>query len=175
MSGPVVPQPKLPHVTLPNIRNVPVIPHVGSAGAQGTTYVGTQFGNLPDLHAAIAIKTLKKSLEEQVYALIQGELPQLARAPIYAARAAQLVNEIADVVATLNDVIAGVTAEANAAIAAVNGKVADLNAAKAALEGIPAGARNAVQQLMIQRYTRYASELNAQVGRLNTAIATIEG
>lgn len=170
-----VPQPKLPHVALPTIRTIPTIPHVGCAGASGTSYVGTQFGNVPDIGAALAIKALKKSLEEQIYALIQGELPQVVRAPIYAARAAQLVNEVAEVVATLNQVISAVTGEATAAINAVNAKAADLNAAKSVLEGIPVGARNAVQRLMITRYQRYVGELNAQAGRLQTTIACIAG
>jgi len=173
MSGPLVPQPKLPHVALPNIRSIPMIPHVGCAGGQGTTYVGQQFGNVPDIGAALAAKTLKKSLEEQIYALIQGQLPDLTRPPVYAARAAQLVNQVADVVALINDVVAGVTAEATAAIASVNAKAADLNIAKATLESIPSGARDPVQRLMIERYTRYVGELNAQAARLQSTIDCI--
>jgi hypothetical protein len=168
-----VPAPKLPHVTLPTIRSIPTIPHVGCAGAQGTSYVGTQFGNVPDIGAVLAIKSLKKSLEEQVYALVQGELPFVTRPPIYAARAAQLVSEIAEVVATMNSVVTAVTNEANAAIAAVNAKVTELNTAKAALVGIPESARGAVQRLMIERYTRYVGELNAQAGRLQATIECI--
>jgi hypothetical protein len=168
-----VPLAKLPHTTLPTIGGVPTIPHVGSAGANGTTYVGTQFGNLPDLHAAVALKTIKKALIEQVYALIQGELPFVTRPPIYAARAAQLVTEIADVTATLADVVASVTSGATAARAAVLVKRAEMNAARAVLEGISAGARSPVQSLMIARYTRYAAELEAQAERLQTTIDTI--
>jgi len=168
-----VPEPRLPHITLPNIRAIPTIPHVGCAGATGTTYVGAQFGNVPDIGAALAIKALKKSLEEQIYALIQGELPQPARAPIYAVRAAQLADEVAEVVATLNGLIAGVTAEANAAIDFVNGQIAGVNQAKNALEEIPEGARDVVQRLMIERYTRYAGELAAQAARLESTIECI--
>lgn len=173
MSGPIVPAPRLPHLTLPTVRPIPTIPHVGCAGGSGTTYVGAQFGNLPDLHAALAIKKLKKALEEQIYALVQGQLPDLTRPPVYAARAAQLVNEVAELVQTLNQVVTGLIAEANAAINFVNGTINDINAAKAALETVPEGARNAVQRLMMQRYERYLGELNAQVGRLQSTITCI--
>lgn len=165
-----IPPAKLPHITLPVIRGIPTIPFVGSAGADGTTYVGEQFGNLPDLHAVLGIKKLKKALEEQIYALIQGQLPQPARSPLYAARAAQLANEVAQLVGLLNQVVAGVTAEAQAAIGFVNTKIGEVNSAKAAIEAVPVGARNAVQKLMLQRYQRYVGELNAQGGRLQTAI-----
>ncbi|HEY6232796.1 MAG TPA: hypothetical protein VIW64_16145 [Pyrinomonadaceae bacterium] len=168
-----VPPPKLPHIALPNVRAIPTIPHVGCAGAQGTTYVGQQFGNAPDIGAARAIKALKKALEEQIYALLQGELPQPARAPIYAARAAQLADEVADVVATLNDLIAGVTAETNAAISFVNDTIAEVNQAQSTLLEIPEGARDVVQRVMIERYTRYAGELTAQAARLGTTIECI--
>ncbi len=169
----MIPEPKLPHLALPNIRNVPAIPHVGSAGASATVMVGEQFGNLPDLHAAVHLKTLKKALLEQVYALIQGELPQLARAPVYAARAAQLTNELAELATLFDGVVAAVTAEANAAIGFVNGKIADITAAKTAVEAIPAGARNAVHQLAIARYAQYMGELNAHKGRLQTVVGSI--
>lgn len=173
MSGPLVPPPRLPHLPLPNVRGLPNIPHVGCAGGSATSYLGEQFGNLPDLHAALAMKNLKKALEEQIYALIQGQLPDAVRPPVYAARAAQLINEVAELVQTLNQVIAGVTAEANAAINFVNGKINDINAAKSAVVAIPAGARSAVQRLALQRYNEYLGELNSQVGRLEATIACI--
>ena len=173
MSGPIVPEPKLPHLPLPNVRGLPNIPHVGCAGGSATSYLGDQFGNLPDLHAALAMKNLKKALQEQIYALIQGELPDATRPPVYAARAAQLINEVADVVQLLNQTIANVTAEANAAINFVNGKINDVNAAKNAVLSIPAGARNVVQRLALQRYDEYLEELNTQVGRLQATIGCI--
>jgi len=169
----VIPQAKLPNITLPTIRSIPSIPHVGSAGASGTTYIGEQFGNLPDLHAVLHIKTLKKALEEQIYALIQGKLPDPARPIPYDARALQLVDEVAELASSLNDVVAGVMAEVNAAIDFVNGKIAEVNAAKAAIESVPQGARDAVQQLMLQRHDRYAHELTAQAGRLESTIESI--
>lgn len=168
-----VPQPKLPHVALPNIRSIPTIPFVGCAGATGTTYIGKQFGNVPDVGAALAIKALKKALEEQIYALVQGQLNDIARPPVYAARAAQLVNQVAEVVATLNTVVADVTAEATAAIAIVNAKAAELSSAMALIEGTPAGARSAVQNLLLERYARYTGELDAQAGRLQSTIECI--
>lgn len=173
MSGPIVPAPRLPHLPLPNVRGLPNIPHVGCAGGNGTTYLGEQFGNLPDLHAALAVKKLKKALEEQIYALIQGQLPDATRPPVYAARAAQLTNEVAQLVQALNQTIAGVTAEANASINFINGKINDINAARTAVLSIPAGARSAVQRLALQRYNEYLGELNSQVGRLQATIACI--
>jgi len=169
----LIPQPKLPNITLPNIRGIPTIPFVGCAGAQGTTYVGEQFGNVPDIGAIREIKALKKSLEEQIYALIQGKLPDATRPAPYDARAIQLTNEVAQLVTKLNEVIAGATAEAEAAIDFVNGKIGELNTAKGLLEGIPAGARSPVQQLMIERYDRYVGELNDQAGRLQSTIDCI--
>jgi hypothetical protein len=173
MSGPLVPAPKLPHVALPNIRSIPTIPHVGCAGAHGNSYVGSQFGNVPDIGAVLAIKAVKKALVEQMFALLKGELTDIPRAAAYAARLATITDEVADITATLNSVVTAVTNEANAAITAVNAKVTELNTAKAALEAIPVGARNAVQRLMITRYTRYVGELNAQAGRLQSTIECI--
>lgn len=173
MSGPIIPPPRLPHLPLPNVRGLPNIPHVGCAGGSATTYLGEQFGNLPDLNAALHIKNLKKTLEEQIYALIQGQLPDPTRPPVYAARAAQLVNEVAELVQMLNQVIADATAEANAAINFINGKINDINAAKTAVLTIPAGARSAVQRLALQRYEEYLGELNSQVGRLQATIECI--
>ncbi|HKO43323.1 MAG TPA: hypothetical protein VJU84_08535 [Pyrinomonadaceae bacterium] len=166
----LIPQPRLPHVTLPAIRNIPTIPFVGCAGAQGTTYVGEQFGNVPDIGAIREIKSLKKALEEQIYALIQGQLPDPTRPAPYAARAVQLADEVTQLVTKLNEVIAGATAEATAAIGFVNDKVGELNAAKGLLEGIPAGARSPVQQLMMERYDQSVGELNAQAARLQSTI-----
>jgi hypothetical protein len=163
----------LPHLPLPNVRGLPNVPHVGCAGGSATSYLGEQFGNLPDLHAALAIKKLKKALEEQIYALIQGQLPDPTRPPVYAARAAQLVNEVAELVQMLNNLIAQAAAEVNASINFINGKINDINAAKTAVLSIPQGARSAVQRLALQRYNEYLGELNSQIDRLNATIACI--
>jgi hypothetical protein len=168
-----IPAPKLPHATLPTVRAIPTIPHVGCAGATGTTYLGEQFGNVPDIGAVLAAKTLKKALEEQIYALLKGQLPFATRPPIYAAREAQLINEVAEVVATINTLIAAVTAEANAAISFVDDKISEVNEAKSALEGIPAGARDVVQRVMIERYDQCFGELNAQAARLQSTLECI--
>lgn len=168
-----VPTPKLPHVALPAIRSIPTIPFVGCAGGQGTSYIGEQFGNVPDIGAVLAIKALKKSLEEQIYALLKGQLPDVPRAAAYAARMAQLIDQVAEIVTTLNTVIGSVMAEATAAIAIVNAKAAEMNSAIALIEGTPAGARSAVQNLLMQRYARYAGELDAQAGRLQSTIECI--
>jgi hypothetical protein len=171
----LLPTPKLPIGNLPTVR-VPVdIPSVGCPGSAGTSYVGQQFGNLPDLHTALHLKALKKAMEEQIYALIQGELPVLARAPIYAARAAQLVSYVAALVSTLNSVVDGVTGEVNAATGFINNKVAELNGLAAGIEGVPASARTAAQRLALTRYEEYVGELNAQSTRLQSTMACLAG
>ena len=167
------PDAKLPHTTLPTIRSVPAIPHVGSPGATGLSYIGAQFGNLPDLHALAHLKSMKKALEEQVYALIQGKLPFATRPPIYDARAVQLTSELADLATLRASVIAALTNELTTAINSVNGKSGEMNAKRAVLQAIPAGARRPVERLMIQRYQRYAGDLDAQAGRLAAAVASL--
>src|SRR5216684_2660472 len=144
---PIIPQPRLPHTTLPTIRGIPTIPHVGCAGADGTSYIGEQFGNLPDLHALLHLKTLKKALNEQIYALLEGELGQIPRAPVYAARAAQLVDEVAELVDAITSIANEVESNINDAIGYVNNQVAAVNQAKNAIAGVPEAARSAVDRL----------------------------
>jgi hypothetical protein len=171
--GVQIPQPKLPHLALPAISGIPTIPHVGCAGADGTSYIGKKFGNLPDLHALLHLKTLQKALNEQVYALIEGELPDALRPVPYAARAAQLTNEIADLVNAVTSIVTDLTDNINDAINYADQQIAAVNEAKNMIAGVPEGARSAVQKLMFERYGRYASELNAQKARLQSAITCI--
>lgn len=170
-----IPQPKLPQITLPTIRGLPTIPHVGCSGGQGTSYVGEQFGNAPDLNTVLHIRTLKKALDEQIYALLKGQLPFATRPPIYDARMVQLTSDVADLVTELNDAIGKVTAETQAAITFVNQKVGEMNSAKNAILGLPESARSAAQTVMIERYDRYVSRLNAQANRLQSTIACVSG
>src|SRR5260221_618809 len=107
-----IPEAKLPHLTLPAIRDVPHLSNIGCAGGDTNAYLGKQFGNLPDLHAVLHLKAATKWMTEQIYALVQGEAPQPARSPIYAARAAQLVTQLADMTTTLTDTIDSVVSEA---------------------------------------------------------------
>jgi hypothetical protein len=172
---PILPQPKLPQITTPTIRGLPTIPHVGCAGGHGTTYLGEQFGDLPDLNTILHIKTVKKALNEQIYALLKGELPFATRPPIYDARMVQLTSEVADLVVELNDAIGKVTDEANAAITFVNQKVGEMNAAKNLILAVPASARSTAQTVMLQRYQRYVGSLNAQANRLQSTIACVSG
>jgi hypothetical protein len=167
---PTTPQPKLPNLNLPAIRNLPTIPHVGCSPGDGNSYAGRQFGNAPDLNSILQIKGQKKSLEEQIYALIQGELGQIPRAPIYAARAAQLTDEVAELVDTMTSIVDEVTNNVNDSIAYIDQQIATVDQAKNALLAIPAGARSAVDRLMIERYGRYAGELNAQKTRLQSTL-----
>lgn len=169
----MIPGPKLPTLTLPSIRSIPTIPFVGSAAASGTTYIGEQFGNVPDLNVVLHIKTVKKALLEQIYALIEVELPDPVRPIPYAARAAQLTNELAEVAAFLAEIVAGITAEVNAAIDFANERIGEVNQAKSEIESTAAGARSPLQQLMLQRYDRYEGELAAQVGRLQSTLESL--
>jgi ElaB/YqjD/DUF883 family membrane-anchored ribosome-binding protein len=171
----MIPEAKLPHITLPAIRNIPTIPHVGCAASTGTTYVGQQFGNCPDLASVLHLKALQKLLSEQMYALLKGELSDIPRALAYAERLAELTSEVADLVSTLADIVAGVTAEIDAALQFVNDKIATLNAAKNLIEDTPEAARSAVQRVMAERYDRYVQELNAQAGRLQATMACVAG
>lgn len=167
---PTIPDAKLPNLNLPAIRNLPTIPHVGCSPGDGNSYVGQQFGNAPDLNSILHIRTLTKSLTEQIYALIQGELPDPARPVPYAARAAQLANEITELATAANAIVDEVTGAVNDSISFINDQTAVLNAAKNLLLAVPAGARSAVQTLMIDRYGRYAQELNAQKTRLQSTV-----
>lgn len=168
-----IPLPRLPNITLPTIRSIPTIPFVGCAGADGTSYVGKQFGNLPDLHSLLHVRTLKKALAEQIYALIQGELPDALRPAPYAARAAQLINEVAQLTSALTSIVNDVSSDINDAIGFVDEKITAINAAKNAIAAVPDEARSAVQRVMFERYGRYAQELNAQKGRLQSTLACV--
>lgn len=168
-----IPEPKLPNLNLPAIRNLPAIPFVGTAPGDSNSFVGEQFGNAPDLNSVLHIRSLKKALEEQIYALIQGEATQPIRAPIYAARAAQLANEVTELLDALDTVVGQVTSSINATINYANQQLAAVNQAKAAITALPVQARSAVQKLMNDRYTRYAQELNAQIARHEQALASL--
>lgn len=168
-----IPVPKLPSVTLPSIRGLSNIPGVGCPGALGTTFVGEQFGNLPDLQVLAHIKSLKKAMEEQIYALIQGQLPFITRPPVYAARAAQLIAYVAQIIAALNQIVGGIIAEVNAAVGFIQQKRSELNSALSIVMAIPASTRTAAQRLMLQRYREYVGELDAQKMRLLSSISCL--
>lgn len=168
-----IPDAKPPNLNLPAIRNLPTIPHVGCAPGDPNSFVGEQFGNAPDLNSILSIRALIKSLEEQIYALIQGKLPDALRPAPYDARAIQLTAQVAELVDAMNTIVDQVTGSVNAAIDYANEQLAAVNQAKAAIEAVPAGARSAVDRLMIERYGRYAQELNAQVGRMQASLACI--
>jgi hypothetical protein len=169
-----IPQPRIPHVTLPTIGNIPTLPlGIGCAGADATHYIGGQFGNLPNFQKLLHLKTLRKTQTEQIYALIQGELPDSLRPTPYAARAAQLTTEVATIATAITSVVNDVTGEINAAITYVNQQVAAVNTAKNAIAAVPDNARSAVQKLMFERYGRYATELNAQASRLEATLTCV--
>lgn len=171
---PTIPQPRLPNITLPAIRNIPTLPlGIGCAGADANSFLGEQFGNVPSLHKLMHLKTLRKALNEQVYALLEGELPDSLRPTPYAARAAQLTNELVDVATGITDVINEVTGDINATLNFVNEKIAAVNDSKNLIAGVPENARSAVQKLMFERLGRYATELNAQAGRLQSALTCV--
>lgn len=168
-----VPAPKLPHLPLPVIRSIPTIPGVGKPGSEAALLVRAQFGNLPDLEAVIGIKALKKAINEQIYALIQGKLPDAVRPPVYDARAILLTDYVVEIVATLNAVIGGFVTELTAAISSNAAKLAELTAAKADVDAKPPEARTKLEALKSARLTEYIAEGNAQLARLNTSLSSI--
>ena len=168
-----IPPPRTIQITPPQIRLPIDIPFVGCTGGSAKTMVGKQLGNIPDLATLLHIRTIKKAIEEQIYALLQGMLPDLLRPPVYAARAAQLLTEVVAFIATLNQVISQVLAEVNAAIGFINQKVTELENAANELLALPGNALSAAQQLMLQRYEEYTGELNAQAGRLQSTLGCL--
>jgi len=120
------------------------------------------------------LKSATKWMTEQIYALLQGELPFATRPPVYAARAAQLVDQLAEMTTTLTDTIDSIVGEAMAAISGVNSKVAELNSAKNEVLAIPEVARSAVQRAALDEFNACITELNAQKGRLQTSITCVQ-
>jgi len=168
-----IPEPKLPHIHLPEIRLPVHLPRVGCPGADARSYIGEQFGNLPDLKDALHIKHLKKILNDHIYSLIKGQLPTILRAPLYYEKALDLIQHIAELISVLNQVIAQCLAEYNATIAFINQKKSELQSSITELEAIPGNARLAVQKLAIQRKQEYLGELDQQVTRLQTSITCL--
>lgn len=165
-----IPQAKLPNVNLPIIRSIPTLPlGIGCAGADPTHYLGRSFGNLPNLQKLLHLKALKKALTEQIFALVQGQLPDPIRPTPYAARAAQLVSEISTIVTEITSVVEEVAGDIASAIAYVDEQAASLNSAKNLIVNTPQHLRDEAQTLMLDRYNRYIAELNAQKSRLQAA------
>lgn len=164
-----LPTAKLPGFNVPTIRGLPNIPTVGCVSGNPTTLVGQQMGSLPDISALPHVKALKKVIEEQIGALVEGKLPQLPRSIVYEVRQLRLVAELAQIVAVSVQIAAQMTAEINAAIAAANQTINGINAAANEIEQLPEAARSAVQRKALDRYNDYAAEINAQIGRLNAA------
>ena len=169
-----IPQAKLPNLTLPAIGNLPHLPHIGCAGADANSYVGKQFGNLPDLHAVAHLKSATKWMSEQIYALFKGQLPFATRPPVYQARMAQLTDELAEMSTALTDAINGVVSEATAAIGGVNTKINELNSVKNEILALPEGARSALQRAALDEFNACIGELNAQKTRLQTSITCVQ-
>jgi hypothetical protein len=170
-----IPPPKPPHIPLPMIRLPIHIPQVGCPGAEAQSYIGEQFGNLPDLYDALHIKHLRKVINDQIYALLKGKLPTIIRAGLYAIKAVELINYVSSIISILNQVIAQAIAEYNAVIVFINKKKGELNAAIQGINSIPGSARTAVQRLALQRYQEYLGELDLQLSRLATSISCIFG
>jgi hypothetical protein len=170
---PVIPPPYLPHIQLPTIRGIPSLPHIGCVGARGTTYQGQQHGHLPDVGGILHLRAMRKFLNEQIYALIQGELPDSLRPAPYAVRAAQLVDEVTEAVASMNELISSVVGEIGADLSYVQGQINTLNSAMAEVQAVPANSRTAAQAMTLTLYTEYVSELNSQATRLQASLSCI--
>jgi uncharacterized protein YukE len=168
-----IPQVKPPHIQLPTIRLPIHIPHVGCPGADAHSYIGAQFGNLPDLYDALHTKHLRKVINDQIYALLKGQLPTPLRKGLYFQKALELIQHVAEIVAVLNQVIGQAVAEYNQTIAFINQKKGELNQAIEDLNEMAGSGGTAVQRLARQRYQEYLGELDAQLTRLGTSISCI--
>lgn len=168
-----LPAAKLPSWNVPAIRNLPSIPNVGCVSGNGTTLIGEQFGNFPDVQALPHVKALNKVITEQIGTLLEGKLPDVPRAILYEIRQARLVIELAQMVSAAATLAGQIQAEINGSIAACNEKVGDLNAAKNAILQTPANLRSAVQTKALSRYNQYIGEINDQVGRLETTLGCL--
>jgi hypothetical protein len=168
-----IPEAKLPDLPLPAIRLPVHLPRIGCPGADARSYIGEQFGSLPDLYDALHIKHLRKIINDQIYALLKGQLPTPLRKPLYYEKALDLIQHIAELIAVFNQVIGQVIAEYNATIAFINQKKGELNQKIAEIGGIPGGSQTAVHRLALQRYNEYIGELDQQVSRLGTSVTCI--
>ena len=175
MPPPPIPRLKLPSLQLPNVRPMPSIPGVGCVPSDGHSYLGEQFGNLPDLQAVQAIRSLKKTFEEEIETRIEGYLPTAARQPLWAARVAKVTNYVGELTSAMTQAIGRATAEINATLAFVNEKQEEMQGALAEINSIPEAARTQTQRLMAERYQQYVGELEAQAGRLQATVACIAG
>lgn len=172
---PQIPMPKIPSYGLPSIQLPAHIPFVGCAAGDGKTYIGRQFGNKPDFESMLGIRSLKKTLEEQVYALIQGQLPDPTRPPVYLARAIEIIAEVVEQVAKLNEIIGEVLEELNAVVEFINLKKAELETQMSFLMGIPDDVLTEVQSMMIENYEFYLGDLDDQIGRLESTVGCLVG
>lgn len=168
-----IPEAKIPQIDLPTIRLPIHIPKIGCPGADGRSYVGEQFGNLPDLVDAFHVKHLRKVVNDQIFALLKGQLPTILRKGLYLQKAVELIQDVLAFIQVLNQVIGAAIAEYNATISFINGKISELNQSIALIEDIPEGARTAVNTLALQRFNEYIGELNQQKQRLQRSIACI--
>lgn len=173
MSVVQIPEAKIPDIHLPTIRLPIHIPRVGCPGSDARSYIGEQFGSLPDLYDAIHIKHLRKLLNDQIYALLKGQLPTILRKPLYYAKAIDLIEHIAEIVAVLNQVISQAVAEYNATIGYINQVKGRLNALLEAVNAIPGNLQTAVNRLARQRYEEYLGELDRQIGKMGTSISCL--
>lgn len=171
MPAPQLPPLKLPSLALPSIRSMPSIPGVGCVPSDGHSYLGEQFGNLPDVQTLLHVKHLKKVVAEEIEALIEGYLPAPARAPLWATRVAKLTEYIAELNEVLTETVGRATAEINATLNFISSKQAELNNALSQIQSVSEAARSATQKLMAQRYNEYLGELDAQATRLQATIA----
>jgi hypothetical protein len=168
-----LPNAKVPDIHLPTIRLPIPIPRVGCPGSDARSYIGEQFGSLPDLYDALHIKHLRTRLYQHIYTLLKGQLPTVLRAPLYYAQALDLIQHIAELVEGLNQVIGHCIAEYNATIAFINMKKAEINGKLAEVNAIPESACLAVNRLQRQRYQEYLGELDRQITKLTVSINCI--
>lgn len=170
---PQIPPAKVPDIRLPLIRLPIAIPRVGCPGSDARSYIGEQFGSLPDLYDALHLKHLRKVVNDQIYALLKGQLPTVIRKGFYYEKAVELGQQVAEFVAALNQVIGQAIAEYQATVGFINKKKAEINGKLSAVNAIPENAMTAVNRLQRQRYNEYLGELDRQISKLQTSINCI--
>ncbi len=170
---PLLPLPQLPHLNLPQVRPLPSIPGVGCAGGDPTAIFGDQYGGLPDLQSVLHLKILKKHYEEMIETLVEGYLNEIPRQAVWAARVAEYTSHIAELVGKFNELVGAMNAAVNANIQAINQTKDELQGMLDGIMAVPEARRNAVQQLMAQRYTEYLGELDAQASRLQDTLTCL--
>lgn len=165
--------PRIPAVQLPFNAPTISVPFIGCFPGDGKTYVGKKWGNRPDFLKLNHLKQKKKELEEEIITQTIGKLDNPARSVAFTAEIARITQDIAEVVGGITETIGDITEEIQAGIAFINERKDEVQGLLNDLLAVPADVRSKVEQRMIQRYTEYFGELEAQADRLTSIIGCL--